>query len=71
MITAFTLLHIKSQMFCDVSTIVNLREAFLKCSDPCLKLDACCQQWKQQHSDLKKLVAEGANAKLLVSAVAA
>lgn len=53
-------------MLCDISTIVNFKEAFLKCSDPSLKLDACCQHWKQQCSDLEELVAEGANAKLSV-----
>lgn len=66
MITAFTLHHIKSQMLCDISTIVNFKEAFLKYSDPSLKLRACCQHWKQQHSDLNELVGEGANAKLSV-----
>lgn len=66
MITAFTLHHIKSQMLCDISTIVNSKEAFLKCSDPSLKLDACCQRWKRQRSDLRELVAEGANVKLAV-----
>lgn len=58
MITAFTLHHIKSQMLCDISTIVKFKEAFLKCSDPSLKLDACCQRWKQQRSDLEELVGE-------------
>lgn len=29
MITAFTQLHIKSQMFCDVSTIVNSKGTFI------------------------------------------
>lgn len=67
MITAFTLHHIKSQMLCDISTIVNFKEAFLKHSDPSLKVDACCQHWKQQLSDLKELVAEDANAKLSVT----
>lgn len=66
MITAFTPHHIKSQMLCDISTIVNSKEAFLKYSDPSLKLDACCQRWKRQRSDLRELVAEGANAKLSV-----
>lgn len=65
-ITAFTLHHIKSQILCDISTIVNFKKVFLKYSDLSLKLDACGQQRKQQCSSLKELVAEGANAKLSV-----
>lgn len=33
MITTFTLHHIKNQMLCDISTIVNFKEAFLKYSN--------------------------------------